>query len=274
MGNRKTKKTSLLAKLKKNLVVSSYYLRVLNISDFLRLLKGHFLRKTFIKKMQSPYYKHPFYLRVPTSDISTYWQIFKDEEYNFDLNISPKVIIDAGANIGLASIYFANKFPEAKIISLEPEKSNFELLSENVKYYTNIIPIQNALWHKNEVIELVDPGIGKWGFMTKASASENPLKSEFCHKVNAITVDKIISDFDLGKVDILKIDIEGAEKEVFSDTTSWINDVNIIIAELHERMKPGCNRSFYCGTQGFDNEWKNGENIYLSRKDYHLSKNQ
>lgn len=55
MGNRKTKKTSLLAKLKKNLVVSSYYLRVLNISDFLQLLKGHFLRKTFIKKMQSPF---------------------------------------------------------------------------------------------------------------------------------------------------------------------------------------------------------------------------
>jgi FkbM family methyltransferase len=150
------------------------------------------------------------------------------------LNISPKVIIDAGANIGLASIYFANKFPEAKIIALEPEKSNFELLSENVKYYTNIIPIQNALWHKNEVIELVDPGIGKWGFMTKASASENPLKSEFCHKVNAITVDKIISDFDLGKVDILKIDIEGGEYSILTEENlDILKSIPKIVIECH-----------------------------------------
>jgi hypothetical protein len=61
------------------------------------------------------------------------------------------------------------------------------------------------------------------------------------------------------------MDIEGAEREVFSDATPWIYKVDSIIIELHERMKAGCNRSFYCGTNGFDHEWIQGENICLSR---------
>ena len=81
----------------------------------------------------------------------------------------------------------------------------------------------------------------------------------------AITVDKVLEDFDLPQIDILKIDIEGAEKEVFSDTSAWIDRVDAIIIELHERYKRGCNRSFYCGTKGFDFEWTRGENVFLSR---------
>ena len=56
-----------------------------------------------------------------TADIGTYIRIFIDKEYNFNVKYPPKVIIDR-ANIGLASIYFTNKFPNTKIISLEPEK--------------------------------------------------------------------------------------------------------------------------------------------------------
>lgn len=53
---------------------------------------------------------------------------------------------------------------------------------------------------------------------------------------------------------------------MFSDTSSWIEKVDSIIIELHERMKAGCNRSFYCGSNGFNSEWEQGENVYLSRK--------
>jgi hypothetical protein len=80
-----------------------------------------------------------------------------------------------------------------------------------------------------------------------------------------MTIDKIMKNYSLSKIDILKVDIEGAEKEVFSDTLSWIEKVDSIIIELHERMKKGCNRTFYYGTNGFDNEWKQGENIYLAK---------
>ena len=86
-----------------------------------------------------------------------------------------------------------------------------------------------------------------------------------CHVVKAMTVDKIIEDFGIDRINILKIDIEGAEKEVFADSSAWIESVDALIVELHERMKPGCNRSFYLGSNGFDHEWSQGENIYLSR---------
>jgi FkbM family methyltransferase len=195
-----------------------------------------------------------------------YEQIFINQEYDFSEETQPKTIVDAGANIGLASIYFANKYPHAKIIAIEPEQSNFELLKDNIAPYPNIIPIQAALWHKNEIINLIDPGIGKFGFMTEMKDSSENLPGDFCHTVVAITLDKIMKDFNLDKIDILKIDIEGAEREVFSNTSSWIEKVDSIIIELHERMKAGCNRSFYCGSNGFDNEWKQGENVYLSRR--------
>jgi hypothetical protein len=60
--------------------------------------------------------KHPVFLRYPSTDLNTYKQIFKDLSYDCELMFEPDVIVDAGANIGLASVYFANKYPNAKII--------------------------------------------------------------------------------------------------------------------------------------------------------------
>ncbi|HEY7772650.1 MAG TPA: FkbM family methyltransferase, partial [Marinagarivorans sp.] len=136
------------------------------------------------------------------------------------------------------------------------------------KPYPNITPIQAALWHKNEEIELLDPGLGSWGFMTGQKPSPDQASSTARHKVLGMTVDSLMVQFQLERIDILKIDIEGAEKEVFSDTSEWLPKVDAMIVELHERMKAGCNRSFYAGSQGFDNEWTLGENVYLSRSDY------
>jgi len=180
----------------------------------------------------------------------------------------PKVIIDAGANIGLASVLFANRYPDAKIIAIEPENSNFELLKQNVAPYPNIIPLHAALWHKNEKINLIDPGLGKWGFITEANTSSGSLPGQICHTVMAMTLEKIMTDHNLSKINILKIDIEGAEKEVFSDTSAWIEKIDSLIIELHERMKAGCTLSFYAGAKGFDKEWKHGENVYLSKRNY------
>ena len=146
--------------------------------------------------------------------------------------------------------------------------SETALLKENAAQYPNIIPVQAALWGKNGIINLIDLGFGEWGFMTEENESPKSIAGNNCHSVPAITIEKIMKDNALERIDILKIDIEGAEKEVFRDTSPWIESVNSIIIELHERMKAGCNRSFYCGSNGFDNEWHQGENIYLSRGNY------
>lgn len=207
----------------------------------------------------------PLYLRLRSSDVPTFEQVFEHQEYDFEVVHEPRVIVDAGANIGLASIWFASRFPDATIIAIEPEASNFELLKRNVAAWPNVIPLQAALWHRNEEISLLDPGYGHWGFMTESSQAEGGIQVAVRHTVEALTLDRLMERFDLETIDILKVDIEGAEKEVFSDTSAWIERVEAIIIELHERMKDGCNRSFYSATAGFRDEWSLGENIYLSR---------
>ena len=212
--------------------------------------------------------KFPFYLRDLTSDIATFDQVFIDQEYDFVMKKAPRVIVDAGANIGLSSIYFANKYPESKIIAIEPENSNDEMLKNNVAPYSNIVSLNAALWNENEEINLVDPGRGNWGFLTEGDGDRCQAEhsGKMCHKIQGMTINKIMEKNGIEKIDVLKIDIEGAEREVFMNSSSWIGKIDALIIELHERMKPGCNSSVYNGTKGFDDEWKQGENVFFSRR--------
>lgn len=249
-----------------------FYLSALGIRTELLSLIHHITGSETIIKIKEPNFKIPFYLRVPSSDILTYRQIFIAKEYDFDVTEQPNVIVDAGANIGLASIFFANKYPKTKIIAIEPESSNFLMLKKNIEAYSNIVPVQAALWSANEEINLVDQNLDKWGFLTESSATSKVSLGTILHQVEGMTVDKIMKDYGLDKIDILKIDIEGAEKEVFNNTSAWLGKVDALIVELHERIKRGCNRSFYNGSNGFDDEWMKGENIYLTRNNSKLKR--
>jgi FkbM family methyltransferase len=209
--------------------------------------------------------KSPIYLRIPSSDVLTYWQVFVDQEYALKANSLPRVIVDAGANVGLASIYFANRFPDAKIFAIEPEQSNFDVLLKNVAPYKNIVPILAALWNENKQISLVDPGLGNSGFMTEDGNVKEKSFGQLLQLTRAVTVDQIMREHSISKIDILKVDIEGAEREVFHDPSAWIDKVDSLIVELHERMKPGCNRSFSEATREFGLRWTKGENVVISR---------
>ena len=83
--------------------------------------------------------------------------------------------------------------------------------------------------------------------------------------VKTVTVESLLNDHQLGLVDVLKMDIEGAEKEVFANHSPWINNVCSIIVELHERMKRGCEAEFRKVAKKFDAVAQNGEDFYLSK---------
>jgi FkbM family methyltransferase len=243
------------------------YIKTVGLKGFFIGLKGKIFNSFDFLEIKRHDCKSSFQLRVPSSDVGIYEQIFFDKEYDFFAAIPPRVILDAGANIGLTSIYFANKYPDALIFSIEPEKKNFELLITNTKSYSNITPIHAALWDKNEEINLIDVGLGECGFMTGKESLSNCLSGDISHIIPGMTVDKIMEEYDIDEIDILKVDIEGAEKEVFSRTSLWIGRVNSIIIELHDRMKSGCSRSFYKGTNNerFNVEWSQGDSVYLSK---------
>jgi len=186
-----------------------------------------------------PELKEPIYLRHNTSDVKTFDKIFLEDEYNFDPEHSPKVIIDAGANVGVASIYFAIKYPNAMIISLEPEKSNFNILMKNSKKYKNISCLNKALWHTKEPLYIKNPEANKESFEIQAQDLSNGIDI-----IEGISIDELMANFKINQIDILKIDIEGSEKEVFSHNTDWLNKVRVIFIEFHDRKKAGCRESF------------------------------
>ncbi|MDR3001824.1 MAG: FkbM family methyltransferase [Fibromonadaceae bacterium] len=210
-------------------------------------------------------YKFPMYVRNGTTDVLIYKSIMESAEYDFLVKNEPKVIIDAGANIGLASVLFANKYPFAKIIAIEPEESNFEMLKKNTAPYSNIHIIKAALW--NSICELdLFGGYDHWGFRLGMDRKESRMSKQ--HLTKTITIEKIIEDFNVDKIDILKIDIEGSEKEVFDSSFAWIDKVNSIIVELHETIKKGCNKAFCKISKKYDGICKHGEYVYLTKDDY------
>ena len=215
--------------------------------------------------------KHPLYLRLKTSDLRIYGQVFVSREYEFELVRPPQVIVDAGANIGLASIYYAIRYPAAKVLALEPAYANFLMLEKNTAPYPNIFPIRAALWKENTRIELIDPGYGYWGFQTIDPLDrEMSQPAQILDKVPALTVDRIMAEYGINYVDILKVDIEGSEREVFEQTPQWINQVGLIVIELHDRLRPGCSEAFFHATRGFEYEHRQGEKVFRVRREYLL----
>ena len=152
-------------------------------------------------------------------------------------------IIDAGGYIGTSAIAFAEAFPQAQIISLEPSKENFDILSRNVRAYPNIIAVNKALGAHGGSIALRDRGTGEWGFSIVNSAADcRP--SIALHNVQLTTISALLQEFSARGIDILKLDIEGGEFELLKDSPHWIQNSRVIIAELHDCIIPGCEAAF------------------------------
>ena len=176
----------------------------------------------------------PVYLRIDTSDFCAYRDVLIFRTKSYDPAIAdfvPKTIVDAGAHIGMASISFALKYPAARIIAIEPEPTNFAALVRNTAPYKMIIPIQAALWSQD-------------GEVTLGPSNAHPkgafhIVQKGPQKVRAITMETALREADVDSIDLLKVDIEGAEVEVF-EACPWIDKVQVIAIELHDRIRPGC----------------------------------
>ena len=107
------------------------YLRIGGLGAAVPLLRSMISDGYHVATIRRRDVRHPFSIRVRTSDYSCFRQVFVLQEYALDARWQPKTIVDAGANIGLASIYFANAFPSSRIVAVEPERGNFRLLQKN-----------------------------------------------------------------------------------------------------------------------------------------------
>ncbi len=237
---------------------------------FVKGLKIYFILKCSKKpiiNINLKKFSNPIKLRTNASDVAIFKQVFLEEEYEFSLGFIPSTIIDAGANIGLSALFFTMKFPKTTIYSIEPELSNFKMLIENTKYYQNIFPHQKALSTiDNHTLVIQDNGFGTSGFMTVPMAKNDEDIASI--KVSTISVMKVKQLYKLDILDVVKIDIEGFEKELFSSNTEWLKYTKCLIIELHDRMKKGCSQSVFKAINAYDFSFSmKGENlIFINNK--------
>jgi FkbM family methyltransferase len=200
--------------------------------------------------------KYPVYCRYGTSDSFVFDQIFINEEYSGLGKIeNVNWIIDCGANVGYSAVYLLNKYPQAKIIAIEPDPENFELCSMNLAPYGDRVHLINSAIWSSTVDLVIDKPLennGEWAIQVRpCEAGETPA-------LNAISIKSLFDDFNLDKVDILKVDIETAELEVFAHNyQQWLSKVKNIAIELHGKE---CEEVFFRAISYLKyNSWSAGE---------------
>jgi len=182
-----------------------------------------------------PGIRSPVELRTRTSDASVLKELLLRGEYDGIAADAPQFIIDAGANIGLVTALLATRYPAARIVALEIDAHNFELLQRNVRAYPNAVPVNAGLWPRAAQLVVDNPEARSWAFRARERTDDG------ANSVPGLSVADVMQRFGATRVDLLKVDIEGGEREVFGpEAEEWLDRVNLIAIELHERIVPGC----------------------------------
>jgi FkbM family methyltransferase len=189
---------------------------------------------TQLSRLTSKYLAHPVFARHGTSDFLVFNQVFVGREYRcLDHIESPGLIVDCGANVGYTSAYFLSQFPTATVIAVEPDTGNFELLRRNLSNYGDrFVPIKAAVWPFDERLQFQSSTMAQgseWG-----RAVQRPVDQTSSEMIDTVSIPKLIELSGRERISVLKIDIEGSERELFSAGVSeWIDRVDNIAIELH-----------------------------------------
>ncbi len=208
--------------------------RIFGLRGLPYLLLGRAMPGRWLVRIQPPGAKRPVRLRLGSSDVWVFWGVFFRNHHALKLNPAPRVVVDVGANVGLTAIDFARRFKKARVLAVEPEAKNFALLEKNVRRYRRIEPVHAALWGANEPVAFSNGDAEFDSFRFGRSGADRS------DSVRGVTLDRLMDEHGIDRIDLLKIDIEGAECSVFADVSKWIDRVDVIIVELHDFLVPGC----------------------------------
>jgi FkbM family methyltransferase len=225
------------------------------------------------RPMRVPQVPHPIWLREGTSDFEIMEQIFLRREYDFaewpahhamiertyaqalDAGKVP-VIVDCGANIGLASIWFALRYPRAIVYAVEPEPRNFALLQRNVSAYASILPIQAGISDRAARVSLRNPADEPWACQTEEDEQGD---------VATVTVPDLVGRIAGSAPLIVKVDIEGYETSLFRSNTAWAGETPLVAFEMHDWLfawRGTGDAMLRCLTQRPRDYLVRGENIF------------
>lgn len=177
------------------------------------------------------------YYRTMTTDITLICNIIvrRFGQYTIKLGKDTRGVMDLGANIGLFSIKFANKYPNATFIAVEPDEDNYKMLKMNTASYRNIITVQVGVWWRNAYLKIVDTGKGPYAYRVEETQMKNGT-------IKGKTIDVLCQEHHI-TADVVKMDIEGSEHPIFQhidESSKWLDHTKIFIIETHDRLKPRC----------------------------------
>ena len=164
-----------------------------------------------------------------TSFLGSLEEIFRGEIYKFKTESDSVTIIDCGANIGLATLYFKRLFPNARIIAYEPDPNIFAIMRNNIDAFgfDGIILKNEAISNKEGEVNFHLEG-GHSGMIVQNTSETNVVP------VRCARLKNILSKFE--EVTFLKIDIEGHENEVIFDIEPELKKVQYLFLEYHSFM--------------------------------------
>ena len=209
-------------------------------------------------RVRVPGYAHPIAVRCGGTDPTVFERIFIADEYAPVRDLDRcGVILDCGAYVGYSTLYFARHFPDATIVAVEPDEDNVARLRDHTSHHANVVVVNAALWSKSCGVRIANPDAASWSFTVEEGGA-----------LPAVTVDHLLSEHGLGGADLVKMDIEGAEHEVFKEGwESWLPRVRMLVIELHDQAAPGSSRTFFEAIAGLAFSMRaRGENLVLTAK--------
>jgi FkbM family methyltransferase len=165
--------------------------------------------------------------------LNLYREIFVRQHYYFRANTESPLILDCGANLGLATLYFKWLYPKARIEAFEPDPTTFAVLKRNVaqNQLTGVVTHNCALWSEN----------GKVEFFVDHTIPGSPLMSTDRSRLDGKAIQvpsRRLSDFIRGPIDFLKLDVEGSEHRVLCDLLSSgkAQSIRQMVVEYHHHI--------------------------------------
>jgi FkbM family methyltransferase len=170
-----------------------------------------------------------------------------------------RTVVDAGANIGIETIRMRHFYPEATILAIEADRGNFSVLLENIRDDPKTLAWNNGLWSSNTELSILNGG-------NNQAFSVVPTKPGGKPDLEAVTMETILKHLG-GKIDILKMDIEGAEYEIFGENTGWVQHLKVLIVECPDHDKPGASQRIFRALAHLPfNMFISGENLVFIRE--------
>ncbi len=172
-----------------------------------------------------------FPFRMRRSDLFTLAEILHEGQYvlKSTLPASP-TIVDAGANVGVAALWFLANHPGAALHAFEPEPENFRLLEANLGSMPGVVLNQAAVGAREATVELHLASHGAVHSVADASVGSRTVK------VPCLALEPYLARRGIARIDLLKLDVEGSEADVVLGLGARLADVGVIVGEMHERL--------------------------------------